>query len=199
MSDKLKTGESKMKNFLIAATALATLASAPAFAQVQSGTIKIKGSVGASCTVIPTTSVPVDLGDISTGVGELNAALVNSIGGNYGSRITCNGVGTKVGLSANKITGDVPVPLNAPTIFTNTVNYTAALEIVGTGYVQTPSAPGVIISDSSTATTPDQTVGLIWTNVRLNVSDAALPTGATTLVASEDYNGSIDITLTPDV
>jgi hypothetical protein len=195
MADIFENWRIQMKNLLIAATALATLASAPAFAQ-QTGTVTFTGTVAAACTAVSPTTATIPLGALSTGVGAFNASVVNNAGGAYGSTITCNGAGTKLDMTANQITGSVGVPSGAPAIFTNQIDYTAELETVGTGYAQSPAAPGVLVSDTTGGSGGSQTVGLLSTNVLLDLSGAALPSGASVLVAG-NYTGSVTITLTP--
>jgi hypothetical protein len=194
----LKTGESNMKNLLIAVTALATLASAPAFAAPQTGTITYTGTVAAACSAVSPTTATIALGALSTGVGAFNASVVNALSGNYGATITCNGAGTTIAMTANQITGSVSVPSGAPAAFANQINYDATLGIVSGGYAQNPASPGVLVTDSTGGLGASQAVGLLMSNISFDLDNAALPSGASVLVAG-NYSGSTTITLTPGI
>jgi hypothetical protein len=189
-----------MKHLILASAAFAALVSTSALANTsaQSGTVTFDGTVAAACSAITPTAATVALGALSNGVGVLNASAINNFAGAYGSSITCNGAGTKLTLWAKPIVGDVPVPTGAPSAFTNQVNYTADLNIVGGGYAQTPVNVGAgrLVRDNSGTVPTTQTVGLLMTDIELNLLNAALPTGASTMVAGT-YTGEVVITLTP--
>jgi type 1 fimbria pilin len=193
----IKTGETNMKNLLIATAVLATLASAPAFANTapQNGTVTFTGTVAAACSAVSPTTATIPLGALSNGVGTFLPGVVDSAGGTYTSSITCNGAGTKLQMTANQITGSVSVPVGAPAAFTNQIDYKAELETVGTGYAQSPESAGVLVSDATGGTGGSQTIGLLMSNVALDLSDATI--GAATTLVAGNYTGSVTITLTP--
>jgi hypothetical protein len=197
-----------MKNLLIAATALATLASAPAFAQTlanpaatagpaQNGTVTYAGRVNAFCSAVTPTTALIQLGDLSNATGAFVPGAVNGAGGAYGATITCNGANTSLAMTANQITNPL-VSLDANALaagFTNTIDYTATLAKVGsTSYVQNPTA---ILSDATGGSGASRVVGLVRSNISLTLSGAALASG-NTLVAG-NYSGTTTFTLTPGV
>jgi hypothetical protein len=198
MSDKLKTGESKMKNFLIAATALATLASAPAFAAPQTETIAFTGTMNATCTAGPTGGTSVPLGNISgSGVGALDASKVNVTLGSLGSNIECNGAGTKLSIQAgvleNLSVTSLPAGSGAAG-FSREVDFTATIDTTGLGYTSGVDS----VSDSSTlAASTEVVVGLTDTDASLTLSLAAIK-GGDKLIAG-NYRGQVQLTLTPGV
>jgi hypothetical protein len=191
---KIETGESKMKNLLIAATALATLASAPAFAQ-QTETIDLTANVTASCTAGPTGGFTVPLGDITgSGVGTLDTTKVNKNLGSLAGPIVCNGVNSKLSVQAGALTnqdaGALPAGSGAAG-FSRTVDFKATINL--TGYA---SGATSVADSSTTAGDTEVTVGLISSGGNLVLSDSVIKNG-TTLIAG-DYAGDVVITLTPD-
>ena len=72
------------------------------------------------------------------------------------------------------------------------------MKIAGGGYAQTPfnTGNGVLVRDNSGTTPTLQAVGLLMTGVKLDLSNAALTSSATTIVA-DTYTGDIVINLTP--
>jgi hypothetical protein len=191
-----------MKNLIIAATALATLASAPAFAQVTTApatataTVTFTGNVTAACSVTNATAA-VNLGTLTTGVGALNASAVNIAFPAVVAPITCNGAGTKVQVTANQITRNGPSLITtAATIagFTDAIDYTATIGL--TGY----SSAGVttIVDATSTLSSPETVGFLSLSGGTLTLSGASLPGTATTLIAGP-YTGSVGVTIAPGV
>lgn len=193
-----------MKNLLIAVTALATLASAPAFAQsvtvnAQQGTLSYGGSAAATCSVLANAPSIISLGALTTGAGTFNSSAVDALSGTYGSTIICNGAGTVLAMTANQIVGSVGVPNGAPVAFTNQINYKSTLGIVSGGYAQNPVSSTVLLSDATGGSGATRTIGLLMSDISFQLSDAQLPAGASILVASNNYSGSTTITLTPGV
>jgi hypothetical protein len=183
-----------MKNLLIAATALATLASTPAFAQ-QTETVELTAIMGAACTAGPVGGTSIPLGDITGGnPGELDESKVNVTIGSLGQNIVCNGVNTKLSVQAgallNQDVGSLPAGAAAAG-FSRAVDFTATIDLVG----YTSGADTV--SDSSAAAGDEEvTVGLMDADGTLTLSLAEIK-GGDKLIAGA-YSGDVTITLTPD-
>lgn len=181
-----------MKKLLLAATALSLMA-APAFAQ--SATINLSGEVVAKCSPSGTFGpIPLPVtADLSNATGGLNAALINALTVGQTGAGVCNGVDTKITVTATPLTGSNPPPASAPAAFTNIINYTAA--VVVSGYTQ---FPGPFTDSTTTTTGTTSNLGLVnATGVAVNIDDAALPEGASILIAG-DYKGSVTIAVTPE-
>jgi hypothetical protein len=182
-------GEAKMKNILFAAAALSALAAAPAMAQTS--TVSLTGQVDPGCSFAGQ-SGPRPLGDISTGVGVLAASAVNVTLGTLGTTVTCNGVNASISVDADPLVGSNAPPNDAPAAFTNIVNYTATAAL--SGYTQTGVSSIANATTAATATT--STVGLMQSPGSLAITGAALPSGASVLVAG-DYTATVTVTIAP--
>jgi hypothetical protein len=202
MADIFENWRIQMKNLLIAATALATLASAPAFAQVTTApgsataTVTFTGNVAAACSVTNATATA-PLGNLTTGVGTLNAAAVNIAFPAVVAPVVCNGAGTQVQVTANQITRNGPSLITAAATaagFADAIDYTATVALTGFS-----SAAVSSIADSTSTLSSPTTVGLLaLTGGSLTLSGAALPGTATTLIAG-GYTGSVGVTIVPGV
>jgi hypothetical protein len=199
-----------MKKLLLLASATVALGAfaAPASAADVTGTVSITGLVAAKCTVITggsgsTFSSTIPLGELSNPDGTLSTAYKTSTfvapaSAVQNFRVTCTGANNAISVTANPIVSAV----NAPTGFTNKVDYTGAVEfaVVG-GAAVTPEN-----YTADTTVSGGVVTGVLGANVRLantanniQVRIYGLKTANATdvLVAGNDYLGSVVITVGP--
>jgi hypothetical protein len=198
-----------MRHLLLSATALSALMAAPALAQSSTATVNANGTINAGCSALTIASnfVLNDMGAAGS-VGVLNASVFSGASALASSNITCNGVGTTLGIEstpvqlttvANRIAENSPEALAG---FSSRVDYTATVERpVGTYVGLLSSSPvttvGTVGSDASAASGASTvTPGLIAGPLNIKLGSAAIGAGGTTLVAGA-YSGSVTLTLTP--
>jgi hypothetical protein len=185
-----------MRNIIIGLAAIGALSAAPALAQ-SSSTITVNGTIASGCTAV-TIPNSANLGTISTttGVGELDVAKVNVALTGTSASVTCNGAGTTLTVTALPLTGPA-LPNGTPTGvngFTNTIDYTANVSKPAGSYVQSlGTVAGIIMSDATTTGATTETVGLVASNLNIDITNAA---AIGTLIAGA-YTGTVQISLTP--
>jgi hypothetical protein len=172
------------------------LIGAPALAQ-STASVSISGSATALCSASGTFANIV-VGDLVTaGTGGLNAAQINAKTADNTSALFCNGTNSTLTVSAAPITGGTP-PVGMPTIFSNVINYTATASLLASGY----ASAGVEAADTTLTVGAADPVGLLSApagSLRITLSDAALPSGSTFLMAAASYAGAVTLTLAPVV
>jgi len=175
---------------LVGATVLACAAmAAPAAAQNVNGTVDITGSVGERCEFTVDNAL-IPLGELSIAgsgltAGQLDTAAVN---GEFATLTGwCNGTSATMTVEAFPIE-NVDFVAAPPTGFDRVVNYTATA-VASTGSANDGSAAGG-------AGTPS-TVGVFSSNITVTLSASSTPNSGK-LIAG-DYEGSVDVTLSPAI
>lgn len=174
----------KLRNSLLAGLGLAFVASA-AFAANPSvtGTVNVTGSVADRCQ-FTLASANINLSELTQNDGTLDPAIVNA--GSADLTAWCNGTAATIAVQANPL---VNTGYAGPAVsgFTNRVDFTGAA-----------TANAVTVSDSSvgapSASAPSG-VGIFTGNVHVALSAAS----ASGKLIAGGYNGSVVVTLTPNV
>lgn len=176
------------KRIILAVSALGLAASAPAYAADASvtGTVTVTGSVAAKC-LFTTDSDSVVIPELADTTGLLDAATVNSQAAELAG--WCNGTASTMAVEANHLEGDFA---GSPVAgFTDRVDYTATATAM-TGVEGSTATAASDSSDAGGAGSP-VTVGLFASPIAVTFSDAA----ADGRLVAGDYEGSVDVTLSP--
>lgn len=176
------------KHIILAASALGLLAAAPALAADASvtGTVTVTGSVAAKC-LFTTDSDSVVIPELAAATGHLDPATVDS----QAAELTgwCNGTASTMSVEANHLEGDFA---GSPVAgFTDRVDYTATATAM-TGLEGSTASAASDSSGVGGAGSP-VTVGLFASPIAVTFSDAA----ADGRLVAGDYEGSVDVTLSP--
>jgi hypothetical protein len=190
-----------MKSSKIILSTIALLSiSAPAFAQVQTqvGEANFQGNVPAVCSASGG-FVTINLGSLlDTATGGLKASQVNNQSSTNTSAFFCNGVNSTLALTASNLVAGTSLQSGAAAAgFTNQVTYRATASLL-TGAYSSDAVVATDVSDStSTAGTPDR-IGLLAAPIntlQITLTQAALPSGASFLMADPTYSGSVTLTI----
>jgi hypothetical protein len=190
------------KTFLTIATiAATTVIAGSAFAQAAAvtGSVEVKGTVGAKCRVAPgagsTFSGVIDFGALDKADGTLDTAKADQnasvVTGAF--RVLCSGGATNATISATPMINTA----TAPAGYTNTVGYTATatISLAGGGSAAPTIASGLTPTGATSAATP---LGLLSAAAGPNivVSAGTLASSGDVLVAGS-YTGNITVTINP--
>lgn len=186
----------KSTHIFLAASAL-VLMSAPAMAQ-QTGQVNITGNAPAACSASGT-FINISLGNlVDSATGGLKASQVNGQTASNSSALFCNGVNSTLALTATSLTAGASLPAGAATAgFANQVQFRATASLLTGGYSSDAITATDVSDTTSTAGTPDL-IGLLAAPVntlQITLSQAALPSGATFLMADGAYAGSVTLTI----
>jgi hypothetical protein len=177
------------KHIILAASALGLMAAAPAFAAPAAdvtGTVTVTGSVAAKC-LFTTDSDSVVIPELADTTGHLEASTVNTQSAELVG--WCNGTASTMRVEANHLEGDFAgSPVSG---FTDRVDYTATATAM-TGMEGSTATAASDSSDVGGAGAPI-TVGLFASPIAVTFSDAA----ADGRLVAGDYEGSVDVTLSP--
>jgi type 1 fimbria pilin len=185
-------GEAKMKKILFAAAALSALVAAPAMADTT--TVTISGNIAPSCSGA-SEEATIALGDIT---GEDVGTLVANAAGPFeGVEVLCNGMNTKIKVTATPISNTTVEELPegaAGAGFSRVINYTAAVSLES-GYSSGLATGSASDSSASEGSDEEETLGLTKATFNLDLSEA----DAGGVLVAGDYEGSVSIEVTPAV
>lgn len=169
------------KLLLLGSAALALIGTAPAFAQA-TGQVDVNGFVESRCQFDGLGNAVINLGEISDAGGKLDEAAVDA--GQATLQGFCNGAASTIKVEAFPLLNSA----SASASFDNRVDYRATATAGN-------AAP---IDDSNVAGAgSDVSLGLFSGNIVVDISNSASPNDR--LMVAGDYNGSIVVTLTPNV
>lgn len=159
---------------------------APAAAQDVTGTVTVTGTVAAKC-LFTTDSDSVVIPELANSTGHLDPATVNSQSAELAG--WCNGTASTMSVEANHLEGDFAG--SAVDGFTDRVDYVATATAMTGDEGVTPTAAS---DDSSVGGSGSSvTVGLFASPIAVTFSDAS----ADGRLVAGDYEGSVDVTLSP--
>ena len=175
-----------MRALIGAAAALAVIGAASQASAQVTGTVDITGSVGERCE-FTVDSATIPLGELSGTGGVLDTAQVN------GETATlngwCNGTAAEMTVEANAIANVDFVGL-PPAGFETIVNYTATA-------TASPASGDVSANDTSASVGAGapSVVGVFSSDIDVVLSASSTPGGGKLIAGN--YEGSVDVTLTP--
>jgi hypothetical protein len=194
-----------MRKHLLALSAIAAAATTtPAFGQTVSGDITITGSVAPKCLVVTggtpagsSFSGTIALGELADASGVLRSdieASFNTAGDAIDIQVVCTTANPTASVDANPIVAqNVASP---PTGYANTIDYQADIT-----FDLTPTGNPVLSNDSEdpagVATPLGGRLASGATNIHIAGSDFRTANATDILVADNDYEGHILITVAP--
>ncbi|HJS80256.1 MAG TPA: hypothetical protein VJ748_06495 [Vitreimonas sp.] len=175
-----------MRALIGAAAALALIGAASQASAQVTGTVDITGSVGERCE-FTVNSATIPLGELSGTGGLLDTAQVN------GETATlngwCNGTAAEMTVEANAIE-NISFVGSPPAGFETIVNYTATA-------TASPASGDVSANDTSVSVGAGapSLVGVFSSDIDVVLSASSTPGGGKLIAGN--YEGSVDVTLTP--
>jgi hypothetical protein len=175
-----------MRALIGAAAALALIGAASQASAQVTGTVDITGSVGERCE-FTVNSATIPLGELSGTGGLLDTAQVN------GETATlngwCNGTAAEMTVEANAIE-NISFVGSPPAGFETIVNYTATA-------TASPASGDVSANDTSASVGAGapSLVGVFSSDIDVVLSASSTPGGGKLIAGN--YEGSVDVTLTP--